>query len=126
MSGSIKDFSYTSDDGVKYAVRRDESNGEATVGGAALLGAFTVGATYTPCGLRARYVNTVLSTDARVRKVFTVGTVATFGTISAGSAITEASGGRNPGGVFSVLSKVGERSRLPKVQDTGLDDGDPN
>lgn len=126
MTGSIKDFSYTADDGVRYALRRDESSGEATLGGAALLAAFTVGANFTPCGLKVRYVNTILSTDSRVRKIFAVGSLSVFQAATAGATITESTAGRNNGGVYQILSKVGERSRFPKISDTGLDDGDPD
>jgi hypothetical protein len=122
MAGSNVWRTYTTDAGVASSVFRDESNAEAVSGSAPMLTAFAAGNPGLNSLVTPRYVNCVLSTDANRRKRFTVGTLATFNAITAGSTIVEA--GTN-GGTWNVTSKVGERIRIPTGTDTGQTDGDP-
>lgn len=116
--GSRKWFNYFGDDGVKYAIEKDESNGETTLGGADLLSDLTAGAKLFPCRVKPRYVNAQLATDVRRRKKFTVGTVAAFATIDVGSTLEDTEG------TWRIRSKRGERATYPIFEDTALDDGD--
>lgn len=124
MTGSIRSFIYQADDTTNYGVKKDESAGEATVGGVVLFSNYTAGTPRIPVGLRKRYCNAVLSTDSAVRRVFEVGNRALFQTITVGSQIIEAAGGLAAGGTYNVLSKVGERNSFLVVSDTGQIDGD--
>lgn len=116
--GSRKWFNYTSDEGQAYAIERDESNGEATVSGNAILSTITVTAPLIPCRFRPRYVNTVLQSDPTRRKRWDIGVRTVFNDIGAGSTVVD------DVGTWSVTSKVGEKSVIPNLVDTGLTDGD--
>lgn len=124
MTGSLKWFNYQSDDDEEFAVLRDESAGEATAGGIALLSAYSTGRS-TPSTLRPRYLNCSLSTNAAVRKRFVVGDPTVFNSITGSSTITEAAGGQAAGGTWRVHSKRGEQERFPQTGDGGQLDGDP-
>jgi hypothetical protein len=125
MTNSIKAFEYVSDRGVKYGVRLDESSSEATAApGGKLFDDFVDGTPRLPCGLRMRYVNCVLSTDANIRKQLKVGTTSVYNTIAGGTRITEAGVGGGAAKVWSVLSKRGEKENLLSSKDTAQIDED--
>lgn len=124
MSGSIKAFTYECDDGTLYGVRRDESASEATAGGITLYAPYVAGRASIATGVRERYVNTVLSTDSNIKRVFKIGRAEVFAALTNGSQIIEASGGLANGGTYSVTSKVGERARFLTATDTAQIDGD--
>lgn len=124
MAGSLKAFTYESDEGVLYGVRRDESGGEATFGGASLFASFVAGRPNIATGIKCRYINTVLSTDPNIKKRFEVGRPSVFNSINAGGQIIEAAGGLVAGGTYLVTSKVGEVCRFLTAADTGQIDGD--
>jgi hypothetical protein len=124
MSGSLTWRTYTGDNGTSYSVFRDESNSESvpSTGTATLLSPFAAGNQGLSSLIKPRYVNAQLSTNPAIRKRFIVGTIAAFGTITAGTTITENS---TPPLVWNVTGKVGERQRIPTSVDTGQTDGDP-
>lgn len=124
MAGSLKAFTYESDEGVLYGVRRDESAAEATSGGTALFAAFASGRPNIATGIKCRYINTVLSTDPNIKKRFEVGRPTVFAAINAGGSIIEGAGGLVSGGTYLVTSKVGEVCRFLTAADTGQIDGD--
>lgn len=113
MSGSIKWMNYTADDGTLYAVRIDESNGEA---GGFLDYTGTADGGIIPRGFKMRYVNAVSSTG--IARKFYIGT--------ADNALYVSGGTITSGGVdFVVSSKRGESSVIPRAADSGQTDGDP-
>jgi hypothetical protein len=136
MSGSLTYRAYTSDTGIVYSVKVDESNSEArVVGGAAndVMPARTVNAPAVPSGLKKRYVNTFNSALPAQRRRFYIGNLAAFAqATAAGAQLTtnEFSGAGNTTSAtvtWNVSSFSGEKSRvIPAIAatDTGLTDGD--
>lgn len=123
MSGSIKWFGYTTDDGEDFGIRRDESSGEATATGGRLLADYTVGRGL-PSTITTRYINVSLTTDPTVRRRFVVGTQTAFNAIRGNDTISEAAGGLAAAATWRVRSKRGERETLPTAGDSGQTDGD--
>jgi hypothetical protein len=136
MSGSLTYRSYTSDNGIIYSVKTDESNAEArVVGGAAndLMPIRTANSPALPTGVKKRYVNTFNSALPAQRRRFYVGTLAAFAqATAAGAQLTtnEFSGAGNTTSTtitWNVSSFSGEKARvIPSfsASDTGLTDGD--
>ena len=112
MAGSIKWMNYTADDGTLYAVKIDESNGEA---GGLLDYTGTADGSTIPRGFKMRYVNAV-SSDGITRKFYI--SPATNPLFTDGGSIVS-------GGVtFNISSKRGESSVIPRAADSGQTDGD--
>jgi hypothetical protein len=125
MAGSIRAFEYETDNGQKFGVRQDESASEATLNGVMLMDNYVSGTPQLPCGVKKRYVNTVLSTDPTITKRFVIGDALQFNTSAvAGTSIVEAAGGLSAGGTWNITSKVGERQTFLRSNDTGQIDGD--
>lgn len=120
MAGSLKWFLYTADSGTQYAVYRDESNLEAVNGA---VGDYPdTGGTVTaglPNNLKPRYASYVSATNTVRRNVICL-TAAIFNALAPGATITDQTSGLT----LTLVSKTGEKSRLPRGQDTGLTDGD--
>lgn len=118
MAGSLKFFTYTADDGTKFAALRDESNVEAINAGVA--GIITPDAKYKiPSNLKPRtavYANIA----GTIRREIVVLAPATFAALDATSPIVDQVSGQN---IFLRLKK-GETLTLPNLADTGLNDGD--
>jgi hypothetical protein len=77
MSGSRSWREYTSLAGTKYAINMDESNANATVGGAGgnvvLMAIPTQNNPAAPCGLKPSYINAYLLSNPRIRRQFKIG-----------------------------------------------------
>lgn len=120
MAGSLKWFLYTADSGVQYAVYRDESNLEAVNGA---VGDYPdTGSTVTaglPSNIKPR-VASYGSANGLVRRTIICLTAAVFNALAPGATITDASSGLT----LTLISKTGEKVRLPKGQDTGQTDTD--
>lgn len=121
MAGSIKWFEYTTDDGDVFAIKMDESNGEA-VGNAdytaASTAVFALPRNVTP--RKARYV----SADTNYARLIAVTDAdASAGTLPA-TIDAEISGSATPV-TLSLASFDGEKfTAIPRAEDTGLLDGD--
>lgn len=137
MAGSRTWKAYTADNGTVYSVETDESNAEATItsdgADTPLLATRTTNSSGKPCGLKMRYANAQLSTDARIRRKFYIGNQAAMTLAAADGATISApvypAGGDGVGtdATWTIRSLRGEKSRrAPSVsaQDTGLTDGD--
>lgn len=122
MSGSIKWFRYTTDDGDTFALRMDESNGEL-VGNADFVAADDDVIIYAlPRNVRPR---TALyrSSDGRVqRRIAVSSNTASISTLTS-SFVVPASDG-NPAFTMQLQSFRGEEIRRISSVDTGLDDAD--
>lgn len=136
MAGSKTWRQYISDNGTSYSVNVDESNANATVGGAGgnvlLLAVRTANYPAAPCGLIKRYVNTYNNTNPTIKRKFYVGsTAATLGVLTIGAQITAeiypgAGDTAGASSTWTVTSFRGEKSRLVPAfgsPDTGLTDG---
>lgn len=121
MAGSIKWFEYETDGGDTFAIKMDESNGEAvgnTDYSATSTAVFALPRNVIP--RTARYTSAD-NAYARTIPVTTAGTTTSDlpATISA-----EVSGSATPV-TLSLASFTGERfNAIPKAADTGLTDGD--
>jgi len=115
MAGSLKDMIYTADDGSKFFVRIDESNGEAA--GFADVTEAGVPSVGLPRGLQMRYVNAISVTNPRTKRLY-VGTATND--LFTGATSVIGIDGEN----FVVSSSRGEKRRRARNVDTGLTDGD--
>lgn len=112
MTGSIKWMNYTSDNGTLYAVKIDESNGEA---GGFLDVTGTADGGILPRGAQMRYVNAI-SADG-IQRRFWIGAPDNALYTDGGSIVS--------GGVtFNVSSRRGEQFPIVRAADTGQTDGD--
>lgn len=120
MAGSLKWFIYTADSGTQFCVYRDESNLEAVNGA---VGDYPdTGSTVVnglPSNMKMRTA-AYTSANAQVRRVIPCLTAAIYNALAPGATITDQSSGLT----LTLVSKQGERVRLPKGQDTGLTDTD--
>lgn len=127
MVGSLKYFVYRCDDGTEFAIKRDETNTE----GGNVLGGRPAGendftATSLPIyeiprNVTPRYV-VFSSPDNRVTRTLTCLTLEAYAGITNTDSITI-----DVDGVATALSlarKRGEKLRVPRADDTGLNDGD--
>jgi hypothetical protein len=134
MAGSLIYRDYTSDSGVIYAVKLDESNSEATIGGTVLVPArAAAGAVQKPAGLKLRYANAYNQDNPSQKRRFYLGTAAVATAAAAAGATISAEdypGADAAAGVaqtWVITSLRGEKAvKVPAVAapDTGLDDGD--
>lgn len=122
MAGSLKDFKYTTGDGRNFAVKMDESNGEA-VGNADMLLADEGDLDRLPRNIEPRYA-IYRSLDGRVtRKVIITNPAANITTLPTSFDVSSIDG--NPAVAVILTSFKGEnQSRIPTARDTGLDDAD--
>lgn len=120
MAGSLKWFLYTADGGTQFAVFRDESNLEAVNGA---VGDYPdTGSTITfalPSNVKMRYASFSNPTNTIRRNVPCL-TAAVFNGLAPGATIVD----QSSGATLTLVSKTGEKIRLPKGVDTGLTDTD--
>lgn len=134
MAGSIRFFKYTDDAGNSYSVKVDESNGEATVGGAALMLSRTAAHPYAPCVLQKRFCYAYVTATPAIKRRFYIGNPAAVIQILSGGAflanIYPAAADGTPTQVaWTVTAYRGEKNSPPPALnttggDTGLTDGD--
>lgn len=126
MAGSLKNFVYTSDNGVRYAVRRDESNAELEDFGFEDLTPADDGIQGLPRNITPRFVNVLNSVTGATRRL-EVGNPDAERFISGGIILlalianVAGAGGLFP---FSITSAIGEVVRLFSAADSGLVDDD--
>lgn len=122
MAGSLRWFRYVADDGVPYAVFRDESNTEIVnlvADTSAVIPTAVLPKNLIPRSIRYATPNGQATRD------ITVLTLARFTAINGVTAITAGSGDIDSGFTFTVRSKKGEQiTRIPITADSGKDDGD--
>lgn len=136
MAGSRTWRQYNGDDGTSYSVNVDESNANATIGGAGgNVVLLPVRAAYypsPPASLKKRYVNAYNQTNPLIRRKFYIGTAAAqVAAAAAGAQITaEVYPGANDtagtSSIWIISSLRGEKTRKPPAvdaPDTGLTDG---
>lgn len=123
MSGSMKDMVYEADNGDLYVTRIDESNGEA-FGFADYTGAETIVGRLPQAGFEMRYVNWA-SNDGTLTRQFKVGAPDNDSFLNGGAFTVLTIEGTSLSSKPGVLTSArGEKRRLPKAEDTGLQDGD--
>ena len=128
MAGSLKWLPYDTDDGLEWALFRDESNFEnVNTDGLDITVTDLAARKYAvPSNVIPRYANFKSTTSVRTRKII-LPTLAHKNDIeSAGNTITVRTfNDADTGETFQFTSAVGERLRPVVVDfDTGLDDGD--
>jgi len=124
MAGSLKWMKYTADNGQTYAVRIDESNGEA--GGFADVVPEDTGLTQLPKGIKMRHVNTYQASASDRKRRFYIGGGEVLTDILAGTQtiISAPVVGTETAENFVITSYRGEQSSIIGYIDTGLNDGD--
>lgn len=123
MAGSIKWFVYTTDGGVDYALKLDESNTEVVNGG---LQDLITGANIVPAVPRNIKPREVYYTNAdRTRTIRAIAlTQAIYNGIVAGGVPTIPDPIAGGTATLGLIRARGERIQLPVPLDTGLNDGD--
>lgn len=123
MAGSIKWFVYTTDTGVDYGLKLDESNTEAINGGTQDL---ITGANIVPAVPRNIKPREIFYTNAaRTRTVRTVALTQTiYNAVVGGSVPTIPDPIAGGSATLGLIRARGERIQLPVPLDTGLTDGD--
>lgn len=120
MAGSIKYFKYTSDAGTDYAIRMDESNGEA-IGNTDFGPTDSAIVNEVPRNIEPRYAIYRNALNGYQRKIVVCSNTATAATL-ASSLTLKTDEGDLP---FSLTYYRGEAyRRIPTSIDTGLNDGD--
>lgn len=136
MAGSKSWFRYTDDSGTDYSVFLDESNSEATIGGARLLLSRTAAYPLLRKGIKLRYCNAFLTSNPDIKRRFYLGNAAAVAQVFTGANIVagvyaDPTDAAAPAGVnWTVTSYRGEEQSIPPAVsatsgDTGLTDGDP-
>jgi hypothetical protein len=120
MAGSIKAMLYTADNGDTYAVRIDESNGEAC----GFSDVTTPTSNGLPRNITMRYVNTFRAAEPVRKRRFWVGTPAAFTTILNNGLVSAPLWDDEADEDWIVSSSRGERVSVYSDIDTGLTDGD--
>jgi hypothetical protein len=134
MAGSLTWRQYTTDAGVSYSIRIDESNANAAlVGGTAgaIMSIRTANLPLIPVGIKKRYVNAYNSALPAQKRKFYIGSAAVASTLVSGSTLSAEA---YPGTVdtagtavtWIITSYRGEKSRFApafSAADTGLTDG---
>jgi hypothetical protein len=123
MAGSIKWFVYTTDSGVDYALRLDESNTEAVNGGTQ---DYVTGLNIVPAVPRNIKPRVVFYTNAaRTRTIKCVCLTQTiYNAVVGGSVPTIADTIAGGAATLGLIRAKGEQIQLPVPLDTGLNDGD--
>jgi hypothetical protein len=134
MAGSLRYFRYQDDSGASYSVQIDESNGEATCGGVALMLNRTAAHPRLGAGDKMRYCLASLSTNPNIKRKFYVGNPLAVAQIQAGAAFLAgvyptAGDAATVTASWTVTARRGEKFRTaPALNatagDTGLTDGD--
>lgn len=124
MSGSLKDFVYSSDAGTQFLFRADESNTEAVNGtGADYTGAPEI-LHYLPKNLKPRRA-TYKSADGLTTRVVVVATPAIFASLPTSIDVsTVLNSGVTDTLTLFLISTSGESLRRGRATDTGKTDGD--
>lgn len=121
MTGSVKWFVYTADDGQDFAVKRDESNTEAVNGSVQDFPATAPTKYALPRNVKPRTL-VYRSTDGLIVRNVTALTQAIYNNAdSAVPTFPDAISGQT----LTLFRKVGETISLPFGADTGQQDGDP-
>jgi hypothetical protein len=134
MSGSLTWRQYTTDAGIAYSIKIDESNANGTVGTAAgaLCPVRTANLPLPPCGFKGRYVNTYNQALPVQKRRFLIGSLSALSALALPGSTIVASANAGPGdtagatATWVVSSIRGERLRLAPAfgaPDTGLTDG---
>lgn len=122
MTGSMKWFIYTTDEGTDFAAFLDESNTEAVNGGTQDYPSGAVEPVFAlPKNLKPRYAVYQSNDGAITRKVVCLTPTIFAGVGSAVASITDAAYPTIP---LSLRRTVGQKLRRPYGQDTGVNDGD--
>lgn len=122
MTGSMKWFVYTSDEGTDFAAFLDESNTESVNGGTqdyptgAATPVFAI-----PRNVKPRYAVYQSNDGAITRKVVCL-TPTIFGSV--GSTVATITDSAYPTVTLTLRRTVGEKLRRPYGVDTGINDGD--
>jgi hypothetical protein len=134
MAGSKRYFRYQNDAGAALSVQIDESNGEATCGGVALMLNRTAAHPKMAAGDKMRYCLAFLTSEPRIRRKFYVGNPLAVAQIQAGAAFLagvypSAADAATVTAAWTVTAFRGEKSNpAPAFNatagDTGLTDGD--
>lgn len=134
MAGSKRWFRYQDDGGTALSVSIDESNGEATCGGVALMLNRTAAHPKMPAGNKMRYCLAFLTATPNIRRKFYVGNPLAVAQIQAGAAFLAgvypaAADAATVTAAWTVTAFRGEKSSpAPAFNatagDTGLTDGD--
>jgi hypothetical protein len=135
MAGSLTWQAYTDDEDVLYSVKRDESNGRATVGGQRLLLARTAAHDALPSNLTPRYILAYLNSNPSIKRKFIVGNPEAITQIREGGAFLAvayptADDTAGTPVAWTITAYRGEKlAIIPALNtttgDTGLDDGTP-
>ena len=121
MAGSIKWFEYTTNDGDTFAIKMDESNGEAV--GNADYTASSTAVFALPRNIKARMARYVSADTLYTRSIPVTDSAASAGTLPA-TITAEISGSATPV-TLALASFTGEQfTAIPRAEDTGLTDGD--
>lgn len=131
MAGSRSIGVYTADNNIDFAIRGDESNFRATVGGVRLVAERTVSVPGLPAGVERRYVLAYLDSNPRIRRKFTVGSTTAIEELFGNSTLlavvypTSDDTAGTPE-AWTITYYAGERASFVPgigVADTGLTDG---
>lgn len=121
MAGSIKTFEYTTNGGDVFAIRMDESNGEA-VGNQDYTDASTA-QFFLPRNIEARYATYGSSDALYTKRIVLTDPAASTATLPATISVQDGNGGSV---TLSLTSITGERAKvIPRPEDTAILDGDP-
>lgn len=126
MTGSIKDFVYTADDGTDFVYRGDESNTEAINGSTQ---DYTDSTPSTvkyriPGNLRPRQAVYKSADGATTRRCVALTSTIFAGLAANAPTITIKNSVTGADQTLSLRYVQGERLSLPQATDTGLNDGD--
>jgi hypothetical protein len=134
MAGSKRYFRYQNDAGAALSVQIDESNGEATCGGVALMLQRTAAHPKMAAGDKMRYCLAFVTATPNIRRKFYVGNPLAVAQLQAGAAFLAgiyptAADAATVTGSWTVTAIRGEKSSpAPAFNatagDTGLTDGD--
>lgn len=134
MAGSKRWLRYQNDAGASFSVQMDESNGEATVGGVALMTNRTAAHPRIGSTDQMRYVMAYVSATPSIKRKFWVGNPLAIAQIQAGGVLSagiypSANDAATVVGAWTITAYRGEKfSPAPALNttagDTGLTDGD--
>lgn len=134
MAGSLRYFRYQNDAGAPLSVQIDESNGEATCGGVALMLNRTATHPRMGSGDKMRYCLAFLTATPAIKRKFYVGNPLAVAQIQAGAAFLAgvyptAGDAATVTAAWTVTAFRGEKTRVAAAfnataGDTGLTDGD--
>lgn len=134
MAGSKRYFRYQNDAALPFSVQMDESNGEATCGGVALMLQRTASHPKMGVGDKMRYCLAFVTATPSIRRKFYVGNPLAIAQLQAGAAFLaaiypSAADAANVTAAWTVTAIRGEKSSpAPAFNatagDTGLLDGD--